>query len=167
MLANSPVAFASREKPWYEVANTRSAAQLAFPGHTQSPQVHTNFNANTFIQDYYLDGNEFDNDAIPDGAAATALQAKVRIAFSFYSTKAIPNESGSPEGGSDYPEHWMCNITLLEVLQTGMGYSPGQEFGSSGHLRDTTRVLLVLCLHTSLLMAQVSRWMVVALAPSR
>ena len=128
LVRNSPVAFARRHKPWYEVANVRAAATLQFPGHTQSPQNYDFFNANTFIQDYYLDGNEFDNDAIPDGAAASALQAKVRIAFTFYSTKAIPNEPGSPEGGSDYPEHWMCNITLLEVLQTGMGYSAGQEF---------------------------------------
>ena len=128
LVRNSPVAFARRQKPWYEVADVRAAATLQFPGHTQSPQNYDFFNANTFIQDYYLDGNEFDNDAIPDGAAASALQAKVRIAFSFYSTKAIPNEPGSPEGGSDYPEHWMCNITLLEVLQTGMGYSAGQEF---------------------------------------
>ena len=128
LVRNSPVAFARRHKPWYEVANVRAAATLQFPGHSQSPQNYDFFNANTFIQDYYLDGNEFDNDAIPDGAAASALQAKVRIAFSFYSTKAIPNEPGSPEGGSDYPEHWMCNITLLEVLQTGMGYSAGQEF---------------------------------------
>ena len=128
LVRNSPVCFARRHKPWYEVANVRDAATLQFPGHTQSPQNYDFFNANTFIQDYYLDGNEFDNDAITDGAAATALQAKVRIAFSFYSTKAIPNEPGSPEGGSDYPEHWMCNITLLEVLQTGMGYSAGQEF---------------------------------------
>ena len=128
LVRNSPVCFARRHKPWYEVANVRDAATLQFPGHTQSPQNYDFFNANTFIQDYYLDGNEFDNDAITDGAAAAALQAKVRIAFSFYSTKAIPNEPGSPEGGSDYPEHWMCNITLLEVLQTGMGYSAGQEF---------------------------------------
>ena len=56
------------------------------------------------------------------------MQAKVRVAFTFYSSKAIPNEAGSPEGGSDYPEHWMCAITVLELLQTGMGYSEGQEF---------------------------------------
>ena len=128
MLANSPVCFARRHKPWYEVANTRAAASLQFPGHTQSPQSHTFFNANTFIQDYYLDGNEYENDAIPDGAAAQALYCKVRVAFTFYSSKAIPSEAGSPEGGSDYPEHWMCAITVLEILQTGMGYSEGQEF---------------------------------------
>ena len=128
MLANSPVHFARREKPWYEVANTRAAASLQFNGHTQSPQDHTFFNANTFIQDYYLDGNEYENDAIPDGAAAQAMYCKVRVAFTFYSSKAIPAEAGSPEGGSNYPEHWMCAITVLEMLQTGVGYSVGQEF---------------------------------------
>jgi len=128
MLANSPVHFARREKPWYEVANTRAAASLQFPGHTQSPQDHTFFNANTFIQDYYLDGNEYENDAIPDGAAAQAMYCKVRVGFTFYSSKAIPAEAGSPEGGSDYPEHWMCAITVLEMLQTGIGYSEGMEF---------------------------------------
>lgn len=127
-LKNSPVCFARKEKPWYEVANVRSAAATQFPGSTQSPQDTTFFNANTFIQDYYLDGNEFENDAVENVSVASALYAKVRIAFTFYSTKGIPNELGKAQGGADNPERWLCAITLLEVLQAGIGYSEGQEY---------------------------------------
>jgi hypothetical protein len=123
-----PVTFARQEKPWYVVGGFQSAANQRFDGHTQSPQVFTDFNANTFIQDYYLDGNEFENDAVFDGATAAQIMAKVRIGFTFYSTKGIPNEAGSPEGGNNYPPRWMCAISLLEVLQTGIGYSEGMEF---------------------------------------
>ena len=123
-----PVTFARQEKPWYVVGGFQSAANTRFDGHTQSPQVLTDFNANTFIQDYYLDGNEFENDAVFDGATAAQIMAKVRIGFTFYSTKGIPNEAGSPEGGNNYPPRWMCAISLLEVLQTGIGYSEGMEF---------------------------------------
>ena len=127
-IGNAPVCFARKEKPWYEVANVRAAAASTFDGSTNNPQTFDFFNANTFIQDYYLDGSEFANDAVYDLASASAVQAKVRIAFTFYSTKAIPNEEGKAEGGSSNPERWLCAITLLEVLQTGIGYSEGQEF---------------------------------------
>ena len=121
-LAKSPVCFARRESPWYEVANCQSAAAAQFTGGTDF------FNANTFIQDYYLDGNEYDNDAVENVSVASQLYAKVRIAFTFYSTKGIPNEEGKPQGGVNNPARWLCAITLLEVLQTGIGYSEGQEY---------------------------------------
>ena len=127
-MSRSPVGFARREKPWYEVGNYRSAAALQFPGSTQNPPSFDFFNANTFIQDYYLDGNEFENDAVYDLSKANAIQAKVRIGFTFYSTKAIPNEPDKAEGGDSNPERWLCAITVLQVLQQGIGYSEGQEF---------------------------------------
>lgn len=124
-LAQSPVAFARREKPWYVVANCQNAAAGLFDGGTDF------YNANTFMQDYYLDGNEYENDAVENVSTASQLYAKVRIGFTFYSTKAIPNERGKAEGGASNPERWMCAISLIQVLQTGIGYSEGQEFDLS------------------------------------
>ena len=121
-LNKSPVCFARQEKPWYVVADCQSTAASVFDGGTNF------FNANTFTQDYYLDGNEFENDAIENVSVAASLYAKVRIGFTFYSTKGIPNEEGKPEGGVANPERWMCAITLMQVLQTGIGYSQGQEY---------------------------------------
>jgi len=121
-LNKSPVCFARAEKPWYEVANLRSAASSVFDGGTNF------FSANTFMQDYYLDGNEFENDAVENVNVASQLYAKVRIAFTFYSSKGIPNESGRAQGGADNPERWLCAISLVEVLQAGIGYSEGQEY---------------------------------------
>ena len=124
-LRNAPVAFARKEKPWYVVANCQAAAGNLFDGGTNF------FNANTFMQDYYLDGNEFENDAVENVSIASALYAKVRIGFTFYSTKAIPNERGKAEGGASNPERWMCAISLISVLQTGIGYAEGQEYDLS------------------------------------
>ena len=121
-LAKAPVAFARREKPWYVVANCQSAAASTFDGGGDF------YNANTFMQDYYLDGNEYENDAVENAGTAGTLYAKVRIGFTFYSSKAIPNERGEAEGGASNPERWMCAISLIQVLQTGIGYSEGQEY---------------------------------------
>ena len=121
-LAQSPVAFARREKPWYVVANCQNAAAGLFDGGADF------YNANTFMQDYYLDGNEVANDAVDNVSVASQLYAKVRIAFTFYSSKAIPNEQGKAEGGASNPERWLCAISLVQVLQAGIGYSEGQEF---------------------------------------
>lgn len=121
-LTQSPVAFARREKPWYVVANCQNAAATLFDGGTDF------YNSNTFMQDYYLDGNEFENDAVENVSIASQLYAKVRIGFTFYSSKAIPNERGKAEGGASNPERWMCAISLVQVLQAGIGYSEGQEY---------------------------------------
>lgn len=116
----SPVLFAKRERPWYMVGDLESIAASVYDGGNDF------FSPNTFMHDYYLDNNA-ESDNITD--AATAIQlAKVRVAFTFYSTKGVPDDKDDPEGGNKYTPRWFCAISVVSVLQYGTGYSKGQEF---------------------------------------
>lgn len=116
----SPVLFAKRERPWYMVGDLESIAASVYDGGNNF------FSPNTFVHDYYLDNNA-ESDNITD--AATAIQlAKVRVAFTFYSTKGVPDDKDDPEGGNKYAPRWFCAISVMSVLQYGTGYSKGQEF---------------------------------------
>ena len=117
----SPTLFARKEKPWYDAGGSElyNAAQSFWAANGwESP--------NTFVQDYYLVPNAKEIDSWEKGLTLSRL-AKIRVAFHFYSTKAIPFRDPQPRGFI-YPEIWFCAIELVDVLQQGWGYSEGDEF---------------------------------------
>lgn len=72
----------------------------------------------TFVHDYILTGG------VPEDPNMTAIPAKVRVSFTFYSLMA----TSADRGVSSNSYYWQCLIRVMDVIDRGNGYQNGMEF---------------------------------------
>ncbi len=113
----APTAFAKGYLPWYEAGiasrgdSYRNVLQSEW---TAGPGAVDYYAPTTFIHDYVLDGDAFEN------AGNTAVAAKIRIGITFY-----PARVGQASRTRYY---WQAIIHVIQIIYPGQGYQEGMSF---------------------------------------